>query len=65
MARTRWRTVSCADDSIKAHGGKAGAYRWVADQPAGSRFRVRLDEGYGWETYATVRSNGDGTTDEE
>jgi hypothetical protein len=65
MARTKWRTVSCADDSLRSHRSQHAAYDWIADQPAGARFRVQIDEGRDWMPYATVASNGDGTTDEE
>lgn len=65
MAKRKWRTVSCLDDGIRNYGSEKAAYAWIADQPKGSRFRVQLDEGYDWEHYITVVSNGDGTTDEE
>ncbi len=65
MARPKWRTVSCADDSLRFHGSQPAAYRWVASQGQGTRFRVQVDEGRDWQPYATVVSRGDGTTDEE
>jgi hypothetical protein len=66
MPRTKWRTVSCADDGLRSHSSQPAAYTWVAKQPAGDRFRVQYDEllGGGWLSYSTVRSNGDGTTEE-
>lgn len=67
MPRTKWRTVSCLNDSFRSHGSQPGAYGWISGQPAGSRFRVQYDEGLGggWRDFAKVVSNGDGTTDEE
>lgn len=65
MPRKRWRTVSCADDSLRSHSSQPAAYTWIAGRPAGDRFRVQVNEGYDWENYATVVSRGDGTTDEE
>lgn len=67
MPRTKWRTVSCADDGLRSHSSQQAAYRWISDRPAGERFRVQVDNSlhYGWQDYATVVSNGDGTTDEE
>ncbi len=61
MARKRWRTVSCLDDSIRAQSSQQKAYEWVDAQPAGYRFRVQVDEGFGWENYATVVSTDAGT----
>jgi hypothetical protein len=65
MARTRWRTVSCADDSRRTYTSEEKAYAFVAAQPAGDRFRVQVDEGRDWQPHKTVVSRGDGTTDEE
>lgn len=65
MARKKWRMVSCADDGIRNCSSRPAAYRWISEQPKGARFRVQVDEGYGWESWATVFSRGDGTTDEE
>jgi hypothetical protein len=67
MPKTKWRTVSCADDGFRSHASQPAAYRWIADQPAGDRFRVQIkdNKGFDWRPYATVVSVGDGTTDEE
>lgn len=65
MPRKKWRTVSCTDDSLRSHTSQPAAYRWISEQGDGARFRVQVDEGYGWENYATVVSRGDGTTDED
>ena len=65
MASKKWRTVSCADDSVRSHTSQAKAYAFVAGQESGVRFRVHVQEGHGWMPYATVVSRGDGTTDEE
>lgn len=65
MARKRWRTVSCTDDGLRSHSSQTAAYNWISGRPAGDRFRVQVNEGYDWEPWATVVSNGDGTTDEE
>jgi hypothetical protein len=66
MAKTLWRTVSCADDKIRKHPSQEKAYTWVADQEQGVRFRVQYDEqlGAGWRLYATVSALGDGRTEE-
>jgi hypothetical protein len=64
MPRKKWRTVSCSNDGLRSHSSQPAAYAWISGQPAGGRFRVQVDEGYGWENWATVASNGDGTTDE-
>jgi hypothetical protein len=64
MPRSKWRTVSCTDDSLRSHSSQPAAYRWVAERPAGARFWVQVDEGRDWQSYATVESCGDGTTDE-
>jgi hypothetical protein len=65
MPRKKWRSVSCTDDGLRSHSSQSAAYAWVGEQPAGERFRVQVDEGHGWESYSTVASRGDGTTDEE
>jgi hypothetical protein len=65
MPRPKWRTVSCADDSLRTHNSEQAVYRWVAQQPAGTRYRLQIDEGYGWQNVVTVVPNGNGTTDEE
>lgn len=64
MARTKWRTVSCSDDSLRSHQSQTAAYTWVAQRMPGARFRVQVDEGYGWENYSTVTSTGGGTEEE-
>jgi hypothetical protein len=64
MARKRWRTVSCTDDSIRKHSSETAANTWVGGQPAGARFRVQVDEGFDWQAYATVVSTGGGTDGE-
>lgn len=65
MARTKWRTVSCVDDSLRSHSSQQAAYRWVSGRRV-SGFRVQYDEclGGGWRAYATVSAVGDGTTEE-
>jgi hypothetical protein len=66
MPRTKWRTVSCTDDSLRSHSSQPAAYLWVSQRLSGARFRVQVDEGYGWENYATVVSTGTpGRTEEE
>jgi hypothetical protein len=65
MPRTKWRTVSCLNDSLRSHGSQLGAYGWISGQRAGARFRVQYDKGRGWQDDAKVVSNGDGTTEEE
>jgi hypothetical protein len=64
MARKKWRTVSCTDDSLRSHSSQLVAYTWIAGRMPGLRFRVQVDEGYGWENYATVVSTGGGTDEE-
>lgn len=65
MPAKKWRTVSCVDDSFRSHPSQPKAYEYIGDQPAGARFRVWVDDGFGWQAYATAVSRGDGTTDEE
>jgi hypothetical protein len=35
-------------------------YAWIGKQPAGTRFRVLVDEGFDWQPSATVRVGADG-----
>jgi hypothetical protein len=67
MAHSKWRTVSCTDDSVRSHTSQPAAYRWIAGQPAGARFQVQVNDSgcFDWQPYATVVSGGDGTTNEE
>lgn len=67
MAKTKWRTVSCADDGLKSHTSQPAAYRWIAKQEQGARFRVQVNDSLhdGWQDYATVVSRGDDTTTDE
>ncbi len=62
MPRTKWRTVSCADDSIRSHASETAAYLWVGNRLPGLRFRVQFDRqhGGGWQTECTVESIGGG-----
>jgi hypothetical protein len=65
MSRTRWRAVSCVDDSLRAHPSQPKAYAWIAGQDTEVKFRVQYDDGFGWSAYATVFALGNGGTDEE
>lgn len=67
MPRTKWRTVSCTDDGLRSHASQPAAYRWIAEQPAGARFRVQVndDRCFDWQPYATATSCGDGGVEEE
>ena len=66
MPRTKWRTVSCADDSLRSHASQPAAYDWIAGWELGARFRVQYDEqlGGGWRPYASVRVTAAGTEEE-
>lgn len=66
MPRSKWRTVSCEDDSLHSHTSQQSAYRWVSGRMPGLRFRVQYDEqlGGGWQDYAKVVSTGGGTDEE-
>lgn len=66
MPRTKWRTVSCDDDSLRSHTSQQKAYEWIATLMPKRRFRVQYDEqlGGGWQIYATVVSTGGGTDEE-
>lgn len=67
MPRTKWRTVSCTDDSLRSHTSQQSAYAWIAGREQGAWFRVQYDErlGGGWRAYATVTAAGDGKTEEQ
>jgi hypothetical protein len=60
MPRSKWRTVSCTDDSLRSHTSQPAAYRWVGRQAEGAQFRVMVDNGDGWEDFAraTVMPGG-------
>jgi hypothetical protein len=67
MPRTKWRTVSCADDSLRSHPSKDRAFDWVAEQTPGLVFRVQFDEcrGGGWRDVARVTAVKPGWAKEE
>lgn len=62
MARQKWRTVSCADDSLRSHSSETAAYVWVGNRLPGLRFRVQYDKqlGGGWQDRCMVQSIGSG-----
>ena len=67
MARTKWRTVSCTNDSIRSHSSREAAYEWASSQGRGARFRVQFDNGRGggWQEYARVTAVRAGWVEEE
>lgn len=67
MPRIKWRTVSCADDSLRSHPSKERAYDWVAEQEPGSVFRVQFDKrrAGGWQDAARLTAVKPGWAREE
>jgi hypothetical protein len=67
MPKTKWRTVSCTDDSLRSHSSQQAACDWISGREPGAQFRVQFDEGRGggWQEAARVTAVKHGWTKEE
>jgi hypothetical protein len=59
--RRRWRTI--VDEQVKNHASEPATFRWIRDQPEGTRVRVETTEGDRWVWFESVKVLADGGID--